>query len=588
MSKRITIGQIQGEKPHPLTMSIDALIESRLLVQANSGGGKSNTIRLLAEKIAPHVPCVIIDPEGEFATLREKVDLVLVGEGGELEATPKNAGELALKLLTLGVSAVIDLYNLVPAERREWVRRYCENIIAAPRRLWRPFVLFIDEAQEFAPEKAEAVSHGPLIEVMTKARKRDMCPILVTPRLAMLDADARGPINNFLIGRATLDIDYKRAGEILGMPPAERRTLATLSKGQFHAFGPAFGHDGVCFAKLDQAETRPTKTGAATKAVPAPSAAIRAVVPELEALAQPANPDEVGTIDAARKRIAELRKEVTAARREADKAAKVKPAALTTGIDPATVNKAIDGAVATTRRELKASLAVQLRAISKTTAHLRKWAESLTSDLGSLDAGIGALATLLEAPIATDKVERVEKIAMAAQAATRRAVHENVQRRAERIVLGNGDTSHLPVGEKAVLRALIQYPDGLERDQLTVLTGYKRSTRNTYLQRLSERGYVSGAGERVQATDAGIAALPDAEPLPTGQALQDFWMAKLPKGEADILDVLIRAYPNAVDRDALSDATGFKRSTRNTYLQRMAAKELVTGGEAVRASDTLF
>lgn len=144
MSKTITMGQIQdGGKP--LTLNVDSLVESKLLVQANSGGGKSNTIRLLSEKLAPIMPFVIIDPEGEFATLREKVDLVLVGEGGELATTPQNAGQIALKLLDLGVSAVIDLFHLVPAQRREWVRRYCENIVAAPKKMWRPFALLRDE-----------------------------------------------------------------------------------------------------------------------------------------------------------------------------------------------------------------------------------------------------------------------------------------------------------------------------------------------------------------------------------------------------------------------------------------------------------
>jgi uncharacterized protein len=152
----------------------------------------------------------------------------------------------------------------------------------------------------------------------------------------------------------------------------------------------------------------------------------------------------------------------------------------------------------------------------------------------------------------------------------------------------NGDTPSLPIGERAVLQALIQYPNGLRREQLTVLTGYKRSTRNTYVQRLGERGYIATEGERIQATTEGIAALPDAEPLPTGPALQEFWLARLPEGEAAILRVLIDAYPKSVSRDHLSEATGYKRSTRNTYLQRLSAKELVSGGESIVAAEELF
>ena len=49
------------------------------------------------------------------------------------------------------------------------------------------------------------------------------------------------------------------------------------------------------------------------------------------------------------------------------------------------------------------------------------------------------------------------------------------------------------------------------------------------------------------------------------------------------------AHPRAVDRSVIDEATGYKRSSRDTYLQRMMAKQLVTAsGGQVRASDDLF
>ena len=44
--------------------------------------------------------------------------------------------------------------------------------------------------------------------------------------------------------------------------------------------------------------------------------------------------------------------------------------------------------------------------------------------------------------------------------------------------------------------ACIQYPEGLRREQLTVLTGYRRSTRDAYIQRLRERGYLETTGDK--------------------------------------------------------------------------------------------
>jgi DNA-binding IclR family transcriptional regulator len=64
----------------------------------------------------------------------------------------------------------------------------------------------------------------------------------------------------------------------------------------------------------------------------------------------------------------------------------------------------------------------------------------------------------------------------------------------------------------------------------------------------------------------------------------------LPEGERKILDVLVQAYPETVDRDSLSDTTGYKKSSRDTYLQRLSSRRLVenVGRGEVRASANLF
>ena len=47
--------------------------------------------------------------------------------------------------------------------------------------------------------------------------------------------------------------------------------------------------------------------------------------------------------------------------------------------------------------------------------------------------------------------------------------------------------------------------------------------------------------------------------------------------------------PDGITREEIGEKTEFKRSTRNTYLQRIAARELVTiSGDVVRPSETLF
>jgi hypothetical protein len=56
----------------------------------------------------------------------------------------------------------------------------------------------------------------------------------------------------------------------------------------------------------------------------------------------------------------------------------------------------------------------------------------------------------------------------------------------------------------AVLTAIAQHRGGVTREQITVLTGYKRSTRDAYIQRLRERGLVEDEGSTIVATPAGV------------------------------------------------------------------------------------
>src|SRR5579864_4145875 len=131
---KIVIGAADGRN---VGIDIPLLLTTRLLVQANSGGGKSWLLRRMAEQLYGKVQTIILDPEGEFYTLREKFGYVLVGEGGETPADIRSAAMLAEKFLQLKASAVCDLYEAFrsrPMDRRQWVRAFLNALLDAPRR----------------------------------------------------------------------------------------------------------------------------------------------------------------------------------------------------------------------------------------------------------------------------------------------------------------------------------------------------------------------------------------------------------------------------------------------------------------------
>ena len=56
----------------PVQLDVEELLATRLLVQGNSGSGKSYLLRRLLEQSAGQVQQVVIDPEGDFVTLAEQ------------------------------------------------------------------------------------------------------------------------------------------------------------------------------------------------------------------------------------------------------------------------------------------------------------------------------------------------------------------------------------------------------------------------------------------------------------------------------------------------------------------------------------
>lgn len=291
-----------------VSIDLDKLIESRLLVQANSGGGKSFTIRRIIEQVFGHVQIIVIDPEGEFGNMRKEFDFVYAGKDGDAPAEPRSATLLARRLLELKASAVIDLYELPPKDRKHFVRLFCESLVNAPKELWHDVLVIIDEAHVFAPEKDQSEALGAVIDLASRGRKRGYCLIPATQRPAKLNKDVAAECNNKLIGRASLDIDRKRSAEELGLTSKEDvLSLRDLAPGEFYAFGPAISRE-VIKLEIGDVKVKPPKRGAARQSVAAPSATVKKMLAKLSDLPAEAA-EEAKTVEALKAEINRLKRD---------------------------------------------------------------------------------------------------------------------------------------------------------------------------------------------------------------------------------------------------------------------------------------
>lgn len=556
-------------------VDIDALVRGRALIQANSGGGKSWALRQLLEETYGKVQHLVIDPEGEFSTLREKFDYVVAAkQGADVEATPRTAKKLCRTLMETASSAVLDLYDLKPDERRDFVRLFLSELLALPKELRRPLLVVLDEAHTFAPEGAKSEATEAVVTLAAQGRKRGYALICATQRLSKLSKDVAAELNTKLIGRTGLDLDVRRAGDELGMDKETRAQLATLEAGTFYGFGAALPPGPPRLVRTGDVMTSHPEVGELAAPAPPPSKKVRALLEASFADLPKEAETEARSLDDLRKQNAELSRKLRAAERAQGQPTErivTKPV-----IDTAAIDRAVHAAIAKWGALTVKALDGAVRPLARVQELLGDVVQGLDNVRWAWQNGDGThtVAEIIAAPRVAFTPGREKTL--------RQPV--NISPRKDDI------PSDLPKGERLVLTAVAQN-DGADRQQISILSGYKRSTRDAYIQRLSEKGFVETRGDTIYVTQEGIDALgSDFEPLPTGAALRDYWLGRLPEGERKCLAVLIDAYPDAMSRGALVAMVGYKRSTRDAYLQRLGTRKLVesVGAGEVQAAPMLF
>ncbi|MBL0371392.1 ATP-binding protein [Rhizobium sp. KVB221] len=240
MTAAIDMGVGQGGARS--TLDLEELLATRLLVQGNSGSGKSHLLRRLLEQSAGWVQQVIIDPEGDFVTLADRYGHVAI----EGERTEAELLGIAARVRQHRVSCVLSLEGMDAEEQMRAAAIFLNGLFDADRDFWYPVLVVVDEAQLFAPaasgevsDDARRLSLGAMTNLMCRGRKRGLAGVIATQRLAKLAKNVAAEASNFLMGRTFLDIDMARAADLLGLDRRQAEMFRDLPRGSFVALGPA-------------------------------------------------------------------------------------------------------------------------------------------------------------------------------------------------------------------------------------------------------------------------------------------------------------------------------------------------------------
>lgn len=305
----------------PAALDLEELLATRLLVQGNSGSGKSHLLRRLLEQSAPWVQQTIIDPEGDFVSLAERFGHLVIDAEAHTERGLQVAGERARMHR---VSTVLNLEGLDAENQMRRAAAFLGGLFDAPRDHWYPMLVVVDEAQLFAPavagevsDEARKLSLGAMTNLMCRGRKRGLAGVIATQRLAKLAKNVAAEASNFLMGRTFLDIDMARAADLLGMERRQARSFRDLERGQFMALGPALSRRPLGL-RIGVTETSPRN--ATPRLMPLPEATlddVRATIlaapppePVRPQRRTPSSPDLLGQLMAAKSAALEIRPDV--------------------------------------------------------------------------------------------------------------------------------------------------------------------------------------------------------------------------------------------------------------------------------------
>jgi hypothetical protein len=565
-----------------------AALDDRLGFTGTSGSGKTYNAGTAAERLlARKSRIVVVDPLGVWYGLRLLADgktpspynvVIFGGAHGDLPLNDHAGGLLGETVAGMAESCILDLSGLgTKAGERRFMLAFLTALYrhVAPE----PLHLIIDEADMFAPQTVrdkdgEAVKLLGMMEtVVRRGRSKGFIPWLITQRPAVLNKDVLSQVDGLVAFKLTSSQDRDAIGNwVEGQ--ADKAVwhklygaLATFQRGHGLVWVPGRG--------VMKDEDFPPKLTFDSSATPKRGERIRA------AALKPLN---LATL---RSRLASVEKEVV---ENDSKRLKAEVARLTRELAAKQpLAKGID------RAEMRAE-------INKTaeTAHARGYGEAikrlaplvrklraLTTDATSVAEGIekwaGDVPIVLGPETAPSKVERpISRQTTIVPTTPRMPSTFSTIPNSE---VGQG-------GLRRILVVLAQRPEGLTTRQIGVRArlSSKSGTFNTYVSKARSSGWVTGRSPLV-ITEAGIAALGDYDPLPTGRDLLDYWLRELgDSGSARLLRAIAEVYPNTIttveagERANLSHQSG----TFGTYLSRLRSLELIEGRGELRAADELF
>lgn len=569
-----------------LELPVDVVTQP-IAILARRGAGKTYTASVIVEEVVrAKVPVVVLDPTGAWWGLRSSVDgerpglpvVIFGGDHGDVALEPSAGKVIADVVIDHPGAYVVDLsaFESKAAEVR-FAADFLERLYRGKRRETGPLLLVVDEADMFAPQQPrdrgdQLRTLGALESIVRRGRIKGLGDLLITQRAAVLNKNVLTQTEVLVVMQTTGPQDRAAIDEwIAGNGTREERdqvlgSLASLERGEAWVWSPSF----LRILQRVRIRTRTTfdssRTPEAGEAAIAPRAFAQVDIAQLDArIAATVEQQKANDPAELKRRIRELERQL--AERPAEKVVE-------TVVE--TVVESVEVPVLTEDdRQMLRDLSLSIH-------------NAAASGLAASDQLGGAIATLIGRVNQTPTREREERAPRGVPAAPARgrgdtavATLAPAASRRDPASAVDGEGVQLGRAERALLTALVQFPDGLSKARLSLVSGYS-STSSSFsnaLGALRSAGLVDRGVSPIRATPAGLEAMPVVPAPPTREERIAFWGGRLGKAERTFLDVLTAAYPDSLTKEEISERTGYSAtsSSFSNALGRLRSLELVEG-----------
>ena len=549
-----------------------ASVTQTFAILAVRGAGKTNAARSMAEAMFDlKLPFVAVDPVGSWWGLRASRDgntpglpiPVFGGRHGDIPLEASAGAMLADLIIDKRLSCVLDLSQFgSESDKKRFLLLFAQRLYA---RNEDPLHLFLEEADDYIPQKPfrdEAQLLRAWENIVRRGRARGLGMTMITQRSAKINKDVLTQAETLITLRTTSPQDRAAVEAWVKYHAAKEEILESLSSledGEAWVWSPHYLGDTF---RMRFPLSRTFDSGATPKNARAGERRAPATMADID-LTELRTKMEATIARAKAEDPRELRQEV----------AKLKAELSRQGSNPENAKRSYDQGYGDGYREgYKTGSREQGRRVRAIIHETIEPIRSIVEHLG-------------EEEIEPTMVRKPAQNVGWPKGKPRSIAHVTT-------ALVTSENSEKSPSLRKILTALAQHPEGMDINRLAALSGYTVNGHfNNMVGTLRADGRITPARvSPIQITEAGLKALGSFEPLPTGEALREYWLNRVGMSKGRILEVLYNVYPHPIGIEELAERAGYTVNGHfNNMIGSLRTMGLITPPrQPIKAVDYLF